>query len=100
MQAKEVEKTPVGKSNNVDQRWIQTEAINKGLSRALKSNKLEFVKLFLDYGADIEQVIGPFSHAIRAGVSSVLFGMHPFTAAARLEILLRVTCPAPRKESL
>jgi hypothetical protein len=48
------------KNDKVDQKWIQIEAINKGLSRALKLNKLEFVKLFLDYGADVEQVICPY----------------------------------------
>lgn len=57
LQAKVVENQ---KNDKVDQKWVQTEAINKGLSRALKLNKLEFVKLFLDYGADVEQVIGTY----------------------------------------
>lgn len=33
----------------------QDEALNKGLSRALKEDNVGFVQLFLDYGADTER---------------------------------------------
>jgi hypothetical protein len=36
-------------------RWDESEALNKGFSRSLKDDKVGFVQLFVEYGAEIDR---------------------------------------------